>query len=198
MLSIRDLSAAAIRAESLDVAKGEAVVLTGPSGSGKSRLLRAIADLDPNEGQVTLGGRPREAFTPPEWRRAVGFVPAESGWWADTVRAHMPEGDAAALIEELGLPAGALDWDVPRLSTGEKHRLAIARALLTEPRFLMLDEPSAALDREATGALEALIAKRKAAGLGLLIVTHDGAQAGRLADRRRRVADGRLLPEDAP
>lgn len=198
LLSIRTLTAAAIEAARLDLAPGEAVVLTGPSGGGKSRLLRAIADLDPNEAEITLDGRPRESFTPPEWRRRVGFVPAETGWWADTVAAHMPEGDARPLVEALGLPGEALDWDVARLSTGEKHRLAIVRALLTDPAYLLLDEPSAALDEKATALLEALLAERKAAGLGLLVVTHDRAQADRLADRERRIEAGRLLPaEDA-
>lgn len=193
MLSVRNLTAPAIEARALHVEAGACVVLTGPSGSGKSRLLRAIADLDPNEGEVTLDGVRRENMEAPEWRRRVALVPAESGWWADRVAEHMPEGEAVPLVEALGLPAEALDWDVPRLSSGERHRLAIVRALLGKPDFLLLDEPSAALDAEATGRLEALLVGRRQDGLGLLVVTHDRAQAERLATAERRVRDGRLL-----
>ena len=197
MLSVRNLRAAAVSAERLDVARGECLVLTGPSGGGKSRLLRAIVDLDPASGEVSLDGTPRAAIPAPAWRRRVALVPAESGWWTDRVRDHMPAGEPAPLVEALGLPAEALDWEVPRLSSGERHRLAIVRALLGEPEFLLLDEPSAALDAGATERLEALLERRRRDGLGLIVVTHDPAQAERLGATRRRVADGRLVPEHA-
>lgn len=193
MLAVHNLTAAAIQADTLQVGRGACVVLTGPSGGGKSRLLRAIVDLDPNEGEVALDGVRREDMEAPEWRRRVALVPAESGWWADRVGEHMPEGDALSLVEALGLPRQALDWDVPRLSSGERHRLAIVRALLGRPDVLLLDEPSAALDGEATGRLERLLEERRRAGLALLVVTHDRAQADRLATAERHVRDGRLL-----
>lgn len=194
MLSIRNLSAAAVTTGRLDVARGEGVVLTGPSGGGKSRLLRAIVDLDPSAGVVTLDGIAREAIPAPVWRRRLALVPAESGWWADRVSDHMPEGEARPLIEALGLPAEAAGWDVARLSSGERHRLAIVRALMGAPEYLLLDEPSAALDADATRCLEALLAERRAAGLGLVVVTHDPEQAERLGGTRRTVAAGRLDP----
>ena len=70
---------------------GEIVAVRGPSGSGKSLMLRAIADLDPAEGEITLDGTPRARIPAPEWRRRVAFVPAESGWWDDRVGAHFPD-----------------------------------------------------------------------------------------------------------
>ena len=75
---------------SLHIAAGECVALRGPSGSGKSLLLRAIADLDPHEGEVTLDGVACEMIPAPEWRRQVALLPVESQWWLDEVGEHFP------------------------------------------------------------------------------------------------------------
>jgi putative ABC transport system ATP-binding protein len=74
----------------LGVAAGELVFVSGPSGSGKSLLLRAIADLDPHEGEVWLGEEPRSRLAPSTWRRRVGLLPAEAFWWAESVGEHLP------------------------------------------------------------------------------------------------------------
>jgi ABC-type iron transport system FetAB ATPase subunit len=74
----------------LAVAAGELVFVSGPSGSGKSLLLRAIADLDPHEGEVWLGEEPRSRIAPSNWRRRVGLLPAEAFWWAESVGEHLP------------------------------------------------------------------------------------------------------------
>ena len=172
---------------------GEIVAVRGPSGSGKSLMLRAIADLDPAEGEVTLNGAPRGGMPAPEWRRKVGFVPAESGWWADRVGDHFADGAASrALIEALGIDPAALDCDVRRLSTGERHRLAIARALALDPKVWLFDEPTAALDTEAAGRVEQIIVEGRDRGAAILLVTHDAAQAARLADRSLFMAGGCL------
>jgi len=183
---------------------GEIVAVRGPSGSGKSLLLRAIADLDPAEGEVSLDGTERDRIPAPEWRRRVALVPAESGWWADRVGAHFPDSASpgssrnGALIEALGLDPAALDWEVRRLSTGERHRLAIARALVLEPEVWLFDEPTAALDAEAARLVEAVIRQGRDRGAAILLVTHDDAQAARLADRTLTMAGGRLVaPEGA-
>ena len=176
---------------------GEIVALRGPSGAGKSLLLRAIADLDPAAGEVSLGGTPRARIAAPEWRRRVAYVPAESGWWDDRVGAHFPAGGGnGELIEALGLDPAALGWEVRRLSTGERHRLAIARALVREPEVWLFDEPTAALDAEAASLVEAVIRKGRARGAAILLVTHDGAQAARLADRTLTMADGCLVARE--
>ena len=173
---------------------GEIIAVRGPSGSGKSLMLRAIADLDPAEGEVSLDGIPRARIPAPEWRRRVAFVPAESGWWDDRVGAHFPDGsDNSALIEALGLDPAVLDWEVRRLSTGERHRLAIARALALEPGVWLFDEPTAALDAVAARRVEAVIRQGRDRGAAILLVTHDDTQAARLADRTLTMADGRLV-----
>jgi putative ABC transport system ATP-binding protein len=74
----------------LTVAPGELVFVSGPSGSGKSLLLRAVADLDPHEGEVWLGEEPRSRIAPSNWRRRVGLLPAEAFWWAESVGEHLP------------------------------------------------------------------------------------------------------------
>jgi len=177
---------------SLDITRGECLALMGPSGAGKSLLLRVIVDLDPNTGSVALGEQARAAMPANEWRKRVALVPADSGWWSDRVRDHFPAKlEAAELIEKLGL-GGALEWEVGRLSTGERQRLALARALCLRPQALLLDEPTASLDEHATELVEDLIREHCRDGMALLVVTHDRRQAERIAKRLLRMNDGRI------
>ena len=193
MLTLRGLSRPGLEPVDLDLAPGACVAVGGPSGAGKSLMLRAIADLDPHEGTVALGGVACDAMPAPAWRKRVTYVPAEAGWWAATVAAHYADWPAAAaLAERLALPGDCGDWPVTRLSTGEKQRLALVRALLGSPDVLLLDEPTSGLDPDATAAVEALLRERLDAGLALLLVTHDAALADRLGDRRYWLAAGRL------
>ena len=151
MLSVRHLSSAVLGPVSLEVAAGECVAVSGASGAGKSLFLRAIADLDANEGDVALNGVTRNTMPADAWRRHVALVPAESGWWADIVGEHFIAAPPdMGLMEALGLATEALTWTVARLSSGEKHRLAILRALSLRPKALLLVEPSASLDESST------------------------------------------------
>ncbi|MBT4710272.1 MAG: ATP-binding cassette domain-containing protein [Alphaproteobacteria bacterium] len=132
---------------SFEIADGECLAVTGPSGGGKSLLLRALADLDPNTGQVALDGQPREAIPAPEWRKRVTYVATEPGWWANQVWQHFADwGTAIPLVQRLGLVAECADWPISRLSTGERQRLGLARALVLKPRVLLLDEVTSGLD----------------------------------------------------
>src|SRR5467141_409751 len=130
--------------------------------------------------------------------RLVGYVPAEPGWWGDTVGAHFGEWEAAlAFVTDLGFPEEAKAWPIMRLSTGERLRLALVRALMMRPKVLLLDEPTAALDGASVAAVETLIKARVRAGLAVLWVTHDAEQAKRVAHRLLMVEAG-LVREEAP
>jgi len=167
----------------LSIAGGECVSLRGPSGSGKSLLLRAIADLDPHQGEVWLDGTPCARIPAPQWRRQVALLPVESQWWLDEVGAHFPAGECPWL-RPLGFSAATLGWQVSRLSSGEKQRLALARALMNRPRVLLLDEPTASLDEASAAALEAVVADyRHRQHAAVLWVSHSAAQAARVATR---------------
>jgi putative ABC transport system ATP-binding protein len=198
MLQVRDLRTSVLKPTSFSLSAGEALAVRGPSGAGKTLLLRAVADLDPNEGVVTLDGRDRSTIAGPEWRRLVGYMPAEPGWWADTVGEHFGEWTSAlAFVRDLGFPEETKAWPITRLSTGERQRLALARALMMLPKVLLLDEPTAALDVASVAAVEALINARMRAGLAVLWVTHDAEQAKRVAHRLVVVEAGQVR-EEAP
>jgi len=173
---------------SLNIAPGECVSLCGPSGSGKSLLLRAIADLDPHEGQVLLDSIPSTRIAAPLWRRQVALLPVESQWWFDEVGAHFPahfHTDDCPWLAPLGFTAETMRWQVSRLSSGEKQRLALARALINRPRVLLLDEPTASLDPGTIAAVEQLIATyRRDTHAAVLWVSHDAQQAARVGDRQ--------------
>lgn len=182
MLQVKGLKSELIGPLDLSVGSGECLLVRGASGAGKSLLLRAIVDLDPNIGNVQLDNQPRDAMPAHDWRKQVALVPAESGWWADRVGLHFDEPtEAAKLFSQVGMPEEAVNWEVNRLSTGERHRLAIIRAIFGKPKILMLDEPTAALDADATDLVETLLQQQLERGVGVLMVTHDSAQAERLA-----------------
>lgn len=196
-LSIEDLRYGAFGPVTLRIGPGECVCVRGASGSGKSRMLRAIADLDPHEGSASLDGAAASAMPAPTWRRQVGLLPAESHWWRDVVGEHLPDG-AVPMLEEVGFDADVLTWKVDRLSSGEKQRLALVRLLTGGPAALLLDEPTANLDPSSTARVEALLgAWLRKADAPVLWVTHDQAQADRVGDRRF-VMEGGVLLEEGP
>lgn len=197
MLRIRGLVRPHLAPFDLDLDAHEAVAISGPSGAGKTLLLRAIADLDLNRGEIELDGRARAAMAAPAWRRLVTYMAAEPGWWADRVRDHfLDPGKSRDLLPPLLLPPEAMDWEVARLSTGEKQRLALARVLERAPRVLLLDEPTASLDAEATQAVETVLRHRLDEGAAILFVTHDSEQARRLAQRVLIMEAGAVRAED--
>lgn len=180
---------------SLAIGPGEILCLSGASGSGKSRLLRAIADLEPHDGEVWLGERAQSATPGHAWRRAVMLVPAESHWWADSVGEHLDDAGLADL-EALGFPPEVLDWSVSRLSSGEKQRLALLRAVSRVPSALLLDEPTANLDDTTARQVEAwLVARIRERSLPVVWVAHDIMQIRRVADRHCRIKGGALETE---
>lgn len=176
----------------LELAPGALLLIAGPSGAGKSLLLRAIADLDPHRGQVWLAGQPRATIPPALWRRQVGYLPADPVWWADTVDEHLT-GVQDDWLQQLGFTPEVRQWEVERLSSGERQRLALARMLGNGPRVLLLDEATANLDPENTLRMEALVMgyvrEREA---GAIWVSHDHEQRDRLGGRLLMMDQGRL------
>lgn len=175
----------------LEVGPGEVVAVRGPSGSGKSQLLRTLAWLVPAEaGELSLDGRTPDAWGPTRWRAEVTYVaqrppvllgsPAEHLEAIARLRIQRTRAadDAVALAERWGLPASA--WARPwrELSGGEAQRAALAVAVSRRPAVLLLDEPTSALDPTALAAVEADLAGRAA-----VWVTHDRDQAARVAVR---------------
>lgn len=192
MLRLDALAIGTLDAIDLEIGLGEIVCLSGASGSGKSRLLRAVADLEPHDGEVWLDRQAQSATPGHVWRRQVMLVPAESHWWAERVGDHLPtpsDEDLAAL----GLEPEVLEWEVARLSTGEKQRLALLRAVAREPHALLLDEPTANLDDATAQGVEAWLTERvRKRGWPTLWVAHDRAQIRRVADRHLHIDTGRL------
>jgi ABC-type iron transport system FetAB ATPase subunit len=192
LLIVEHLSCAVLQDISLTLKDAEPVCLSGASGSGKTRLLRAIADLDLNTGTVMLDGVAREAIDPQTWRRQVAYLPAESRWWAQTVGEHFRK-PSNVPFDRLGFDGSVEGWKVERLSSGERQRLAVLRLLENNPRVLLLDEPTANLDAQSIERVEALISEYIAeAKAACLWVTHAADQIQRIARHRLLLENGSL------
>jgi ABC-type iron transport system FetAB ATPase subunit len=192
-LTLRRFHSPLLEPIDLHLQSGECHTLSGPSGSGKTRLLRALADLDPARGEVSLNGQERSTFSAPQWRSQVGLLLAESGWWLERVGDHFKH-PQAELFERLELPREAINWEVNRLSSGERQRLSLIRLLSNRPQVLLLDEATANLDQANTAKVEALITDwRKQHQVAILWVSHDPAQQQRVGDRSLRIEQRRLV-----
>jgi len=192
---------------SIGVAVGEVVLVVGATGSGKSTLLRLLAGLlEPAQGTVAVDGQPASA------RNGIGLVfqNPEMQFFAETVAADVafgpknlglpePEAVAERALRSVGLDPATFGERSPfTLSGGESRRAAIAGVLAMEPRYVLLDEPTAGLDRRGREAvLRALEAVRERSGV--LVVTHDPEQFLTLADRVVVLAGGAVaFSGDAP
>ena len=179
--------------------------LAGPSGSGKSTVLRLLNRLaDPDRGTVLYRGQDLTTREPRALRREVALVPQLPALVEGTVEANVRfaasfaglDPDVPRLLRLAGLEDGYAARDSARLSVGEQQRVMLARALALEPRVLLLDEPTAALDAGARDAVERTLAELRARlGISLVLVTHDVAQAERVADWVVRVEAGRAVAE---
>ncbi|MFO1169728.1 MAG: ABC transporter ATP-binding protein [Hyphomicrobiaceae bacterium] len=197
MLKVDHLKVGALSAASFALAAGQCLIVSGASGSGKTRLLRAIADLDPADGTVMLEGAERHEMPGPAWRKLVRYVSAEPGWWALTPRPHF--GDVTVLeplVEALGLTREVLDRPIAQLSTGERLRLGLIRAVCGRPKVLLLDEPLSGLDKDAGQRVEALIGAELDLGRIVVLVSHQPTALARRARAELKIEAGtfKLMP----
>lgn len=190
---------------SVTVAPGEVLAVIGPSGAGKSSFLRLLNRLDePTSGTVLVNGQDYRRIAPKELRRRIGMVMQTAFLFPGTVVSNIAFGprqqgvtvtaqQVAALLERVGL-AGYQDRDVGALSGGEAQRVSVARTLANRPEALLLDEPTSALDEAAARGVEELIQSIiQERGLTCVMVTHNRAQAERLAGRSMALEAGRLV-----
>ncbi|MGA3054725.1 MAG: ATP-binding cassette domain-containing protein [Candidatus Korobacteraceae bacterium] len=195
---------------SLDVYHGEMLGIVGPSGSGKSSLLRLLNRLDePTSGTVFFDGQDYRQFSPRELRRRVGMVTQRPFLFPGNVAGNIRFGplqrgevvadeDIARLLERVGL-SGFAGREVANLSGGEQQRVSLARALANHPEILLLDEPTSALDEQAKTGVEQLICSLvKDTSLTCVMVTHDRDQARRMCDRVALLEAGRLIQYGKP
>jgi putative ABC transport system ATP-binding protein len=186
------------------VCAGAVTVVAGPSGAGKTTLLRLGNRLEvPSAGTVRHHGRDVSELDPRELRRRVGMVFQVPVVFAGTVRENLHVAAAgaadealAAVLERVGLSGAVLDRVGDDLSGGEAQRMCIARALLTGPDVLLMDEPTSSLDPANRRGIEALARELAGEGLGVLWVSHDLGQVRRMADTVVVLVAGRVAPAD--
>jgi len=188
---------------------GERVALVGPSGSGKTLLLRALALLDPVEsGEVFFEGDTVEGENSPTYRRQVVYFHQRPAIFQGTVednlrqpfllKAHRRPGwnraRALELLETVGRGEGFFAQRSENLSGGEAQITALVRALQLEPRVLLLDEPTAALDPEAVANVEELLGSwlEEREDAAMIWVGHDRGQSRRMTERELQIRGGRL------
>ncbi len=194
----------------LRVNEGEVLMIVGPSGSGKSSLLRLINRLDePTSGTVYLDGVDYRTLPPLELRRRVGMMMQTAFLFPETVADNIRFGprqrgielsdeDVERLLARVGL-SGFASRDISRLSGGEAQRVALARVLANDPEVILLDEPTSALDQEAKEAVEGVLQEViREECLTCIWVTHDLHQALRMADRVGIMEAGHLVRMGTP
>ncbi|MFB7875243.1 MULTISPECIES: amino acid ABC transporter ATP-binding protein [unclassified Nocardia] len=204
-----------LRDITLDVPRGQVVIVLGPSGSGKSTLCRTINRLEPiDSGDIAVDGvaLPAEGKALAALRAEVGMVFQSFNLFAhktildnvmlapmkvrgkkkDDARKH-----ALALLERVGI-ANQADKYPAQLSGGQQQRVAIARSLAMDPKVMLFDEPTSALDPEMVNeVLEVMVSLAKE-GMTMLVVTHEMGFARRAGDRVLFMADGEIVEDAAP
>ena len=192
----------------LEIRAGSTLALVGHSGAGKSTLADIVGGLlAPDKGRMLLDGEPLDAAARRAWRRQVAYMQQEAVLFAGTVRENLlwarPEASEAELERALERAAARFAFDLPggidcdlgesgrQLSGGERQRIALARALLRDPRLLILDEATSAIDAAAEREVAAAVEQLKDS-LTILIIGHRGILT-ELADRQVVLEGGRIV-----
>lgn len=197
----------------VSIQEGDSLALLGPNGGGKTTLLKTLLGLlPPRSGEVTLGDKPLAAFPVRERAKLIGYVPqVHTGTFAFPVETVVLMGRTAhgslfskpsehdrevagKMLERLGV-AHLSQRPYTEISGGERQLVLLARALAQEPRFVVLDEPTASLDFGNQGKVMDEIERLTEAGLGVLFTTHDPNHALRVAKRACLMRAGRIVAE---
>ncbi len=199
----------------LKIKDGEFMVLVGPSGSGKTTMLKMINRLlEPTDGNIYMDDKRIKDYNQRDLRLSTGYVlqqialfpnltvaeniaiiPEMKGWNKDKIKQNTAE-----LLEIVGLPAKEYAGRFPSmLSGGEQQRVGIVRAIIGEPRILLMDEPFSALDAISRKQLQVLTKKlHNEFGVTIIFVTHDTDEALLLADRIAVLQNGQICQIDKP
>ena len=196
---------------SFEVAAGECFGLLGPNGSGKTTTIKCISGFyPPTRGEVLLAGY-NVHYQPKQARQFLGLCDQEETLDSDfhvldqlvrhasyfRIPSNVASQRAIALLEQFGLADRASE-PIESLSGGLKRRLQVARALISEPRVLVLDEPTTGLDPEARRVVWEVLAQSRARGVAILLSTHYMEEAQRLCDRTAILCKGKILDVAPP
>ena len=193
---------------SLSVNQGDYITIVGPSGSGKSTLLKLCSDLiSPTSGTITYNGRDLATIEPESYRKVVGYCFQRPYLFAKTVRRNILfpydirglEPDMSRieyLFNLLHMPLNYMERRNDELSGGEMQRICLIRSLIFEPKVLLLDEVTSALDATNTSIVENVIDELHKKGITIISITHNEEQSLRIANRRITIVDGQLAKEE--
>jgi len=202
-----------VRGVSLSVARGEAVGLLGPNGAGKTTVFYMITGLIPaDKGRIEIDGN--EVTSLPMYRRSrlgIGYLPQEASIFRgltveENIRAVLEIVEPSKQERDRKLDALLGEFNIERLrkspsialSGGERRRVEIARALASEPSYMLLDEPFAGIDPIAIGDIRSLVLHLTDRGIGVLITDHNVRETLELIDRAYIIHDGEVLTEGSP
>jgi len=190
----------ALAGVSLTIDTGEAIGIIGPNGAGKTTLMAALLGLiDPSSGSIEIGGRSPHAL---ETKRLIGYVPERIGFsrWMSgralvNLHAQICGADRSvveAMLDRVGLDRAAWDRPMKKYSRGMLQRTALAQALIGNPRFLFLDEPTSGIDPAGAIRFREIVDELKAGGVTIVLNSHQLDQMERVCDRVAFLAKGRI------